>query len=155
MERLGGLRADGGIEIVDAVLVTWDARAIHLSARDRLPAGPGGSRLEQEGRSRAFDALFPPAILSLKPVGASADGALSHFLGLGFGVNLLKELGENLPARGSAIVLIMEEHWLRDLVGALGTGSSVSRFAMDPDASSWLPQAEQPSRWESPRAASK
>jgi uncharacterized membrane protein len=78
-------------------------------------------------------AIFPPSILALGAVGAAAGAALAHFTDQGFNNNLLKEIGENLPPGGAALVAVVEEKWLADLSDTLSDYSAMERFAMRPD----------------------
>ena len=108
-------------ELVDAALMVGDDAG-------RLKLLSGG---ESEG---ALEVIFPASILRLRATGREADKALDHFVDQGFNKNLLKEIGENLPPGGAALVTLVEERWLtafRELVGApLG----FERYAMESDA---------------------
>lgn len=72
-------------------------------------------------------------------VGAVAAGAaVAHFTDQGFDNNLLKEIGENLPPGGAALVAVIEEKWLAGLSETLSDYSSLSRFAMKPELAAQL-----------------
>lgn len=75
--------------------------------------------------------LFPPSILALGSVGESTTAATTHFRDQGMDINLLKEVGENLPPRGAALVLMIEEQWLAELSDILRE-SDLERFVMRP-----------------------
>jgi uncharacterized membrane protein len=77
-----------------------------------------------------IQAIFPPRILALKAVGSDALKASEHFEALGFSVNLLKEIGENLPAGGAALVLIVAEPWTEELRPIVGDHKGVERYAL-------------------------
>jgi hypothetical protein len=82
-----------------------------------------------------FETIFPHAILSLKAVGSDSLKASEHFDSLGFGVNLLKEIGENLPAGGAALVLVIAEPWIEELSELVGGHKGVERYPVAPGAS--------------------
>jgi uncharacterized membrane protein len=74
--------------------------------------------------------IFPLQILALKAVGSDALKAAEHFEALGFNANLLKEIGENLPAGGAALVLIIAEPWTEELRQIVGAPEAVERYAL-------------------------
>jgi uncharacterized membrane protein len=100
----------------------------------------GNLRLEPavelgDASSVDFAAIFPPAILNLRAVGIDAGKASEHFEALGFGVNLLREIGENLPAGGAALVLVIAEPWIEELSEVVGGHKGVERYPVAPGAS--------------------
>ena len=87
-----------------------------------------------------LDRLFPPALLSMPPVGRRADAAADHYRALGIGVNLFKELGENLSPAGAAVLLSVREPWLQRIRTLLHT-SSLVRIAIEAEPASALAPA--------------
>jgi hypothetical protein len=87
---------------------------------------------------RSLDEVFPPRVLALGSPGAKTDDATAHFLDQGLDVNLVREVGENLPPGGAALVTLIEEGWLRDLSVRLGSYSDLERFVMRPGEGSTL-----------------
>ena len=77
--------------------------------------------------------VLPRHILAHGAVGESASDATAHFQDHGLDVNLLKEVGENLPPDGAALVIMIEESWLKDLTGMLSGYSDFERFVMRPE----------------------
>lgn len=67
-------------------------------------------------------------------IGAAAGAALGHFTDQGFDNNLLKEIGENLPPGGSAVVAVVEETWVGKLEAAVGGYADLSRYALNAEA---------------------
>jgi hypothetical protein len=108
-------------ELVDAAVMVGDE-----SGRLRL--------LSERVENGALEEIFPASVLGLRATGREANKARDHFLYHGFPKNLLKEIGENMPPGGAALVTVIEERWLthfRDLVEApLG----FERYAMESDA---------------------
>ncbi len=82
--------------------------------------------------------IFPPSMLALGAVGAAAGAAFGHFTDQGFDNNLLQEIGENLPAGGSALVAVIEEIWLERLSTAIEGYADLSRFTLDAEAGARL-----------------
>lgn len=78
--------------------------------------------------------IFPPTILARRAVGRDALAVSDHFAGLGFSVNLLKEIGENLPPGGAALVVVIEESWLDELRKVVGAYADVERYTLAPEA---------------------
>jgi hypothetical protein len=85
----------------------------------------------QAGASIA--SVFPGEVLELDPVGMESNDAAPYFEDQGLDVNLLKEVGENLPPDGAALVIMVEENWLTDLTGMLSGYADFERFVMRPD----------------------
>jgi uncharacterized membrane protein len=90
--------------------------------------------------------IFPPSILALGAVGAAAGVAVAHFTDQGFDNNLLKEIGENLPPEGAALVAVIEEKWLAELSDSLADYADLQRFAMKPEFAQSLTHRSTPDR---------
>jgi uncharacterized membrane protein len=133
LKILERLRNKGAIEIVDFAIMTRPngsdclqiAETAELAARKAASSGAAGSGI--------IAAIFPPSILALGSVGAAAGAAFSHFSDQGFDDNILKEIGENLPPGGAALVAVVEEKWLAELSETLADYAALERFAMRPD----------------------
>ncbi|HEX5911635.1 MAG TPA: hypothetical protein VFY54_00755, partial [Rubrobacter sp.] len=95
-------------ELVDAAVMVGDEAGRLKLLSERVQDG-------------ALEEIFPGSVLNLKATGREADKAQDHFVDHGFHKNLLKEIGENLPPGGAALVTVIEERWLtgfREMVGA-------------------------------------
>jgi uncharacterized membrane protein len=123
-------------------MVSGTARAIDAAVLSR--GGPTGhlrisERADFHGASdsaRSIGSVFPPHILELPPVGQTSRKASGFFEDQGLDVNLLKEVGENLPPNGAALVIMVEESWLNDLTGILSGYADLERYVMRPDETS-------------------
>jgi uncharacterized membrane protein len=82
--------------------------------------------------------VFPQSILALGAVGAATGAASGHFTDQGFDSNLLQEIGEKLPARGSALVAVTEEMWLEELTDSIKGYAHLSRFTLDQESGARL-----------------
>lgn len=117
----------GAIAVLDAVLISLSDRT-HLlemesEAIDASDGWAGGRGILSE--------IFPRPILEIPPLGRTADVAMGHFRDLGFASNLLKEIGENLPPKGVALLMVIEEKWLSSL-GTYAGRAALERFTLDP-----------------------
>lgn len=133
LKTLERLRDRGAIEIVDAATMSRAEGSERLQITET--AELEGSRLAATGAIAGgiLGEIFPPSILALGAVGAAAGAAFAHFSDQGFDNNLLKEIGENLPPGGAALVAVVEENWLADLSETLSDYAALERFAMRPD----------------------
>jgi uncharacterized membrane protein len=133
LEILQNLRTRRAVEILDAAVMSRDVRSNRLQIsetrepRVRKLAAAGGDT------GGVLGVIFPPSVLALGAVGAAAGAALAHFRDQGFDNNLLKEIGENLPPGGAAVVAVIEETWLADLPESLAGYTDLERFARRPD----------------------
>jgi uncharacterized membrane protein len=113
-------------DVLSAAVMSASATgALNLDAAIQLGDIAGGD----------IQTIFPLRILALKAVGSDALKATEHFESLGFNVNLLKEIGENLPAGGAALVLIVAERWTEELRPIVGEHKGVERYALASGAS--------------------
>ena len=140
VEMLGALEQlekDGTIQLLDAAVMSKDDGG-KLSIRERaeLTKKKGAVRGAVAGGLLAI--IFPPSILALGAVGAATGAAIGHFTDQGFDNNLLQEIGENLPAGGSALVAVIEETWLEHLSKAIEGYADLSRFTLDAEAGARL-----------------
>ena len=128
---------DGAIQLLDAAVMSKDDDG-KLSIRERaeLTKKKGAVRGAVAGGLLAI--IFPPSILALGAVGAATGAAIGHFTDQGFDNNLLQEIGENLPAGGSALVAVIEETWLERLSAAIAGYADLSRFTLDAEAGARL-----------------
>ena len=133
MRALERLRDRGAIEIVDAAIMSRPNGSDCLQITESAELGGGKMAAAGAIAGGLLGVIFPPSILALGAVGAAAGAALAHFTDQGFDNNLLKEIGENLPPGGAALVAVVEEKWLADLSETLSEYSAMERFAMRPD----------------------
>jgi uncharacterized membrane protein len=132
-EALERLSKRTELEIGDAaVMIRREGGLLQLCETTGLGGGTGSS---EPSETSILTELFPPSVLALSPVGASAEAALDHFLNQGFETNLLKEIGENLPPNGAAVVAVIEEKWLPEVAETFVGYADLERYAMRLDAS--------------------
>lgn len=117
----------GAITVLDAALISLsdDTRLLEMEreGREASEGWAGGPGILCE--------IFPESVLEIPPMGQNADVALGHFHDLGFASNLLKEIGENLPPSGVALLMVVEERWLSSM-GTYATSTALERFTLDP-----------------------
>ena len=126
-EALANLQSDRGSAVADALLVTPVERSRRL-ATSRSDDSPGGM----------LDTLFSEAILSQDAIGLAADDVSGHFENLGLGHNLLRELGENIPPGGAALVAAIVDQVPAAVQGALRESIDLNRFGIDAAGSDHL-----------------
>ncbi len=138
LAALEKMEKDGAIHLLDAAVMSKADDGGKLSIRERaeLTTKKGAIRGAVAGGLLAI--IFPPSILALGAVGAATGAAIGHFTDQGFDNNLLQEIGENLPAGGSALVAVIEETWLERLSAAIEGYADLSRFTLDADAGARL-----------------
>ena len=100
-------------------------RQVGSSRRVEAEVGPG---LRSGG---ILDTLFPSRMLSGDAVGVGADDAKGHFEEFGLPVNVLRELGENIPPGGAALLLAFIHELDEDLQAVLTRCLDVARFGLD------------------------
>lgn len=131
------MEGDGAIHLLDAAVMSrTDSGKLTVHERAELTKKKGALRGAVAGGLLAV--IFPPSILALGAVGAAAGAAVGHFTDQGFDNNLLQEIGENLPAGGSALVAVIEETWLERLSRAIEGYADLSRFTLDAEAGARL-----------------
>ena len=138
LEALEKMEKDGAIQVLDAAVMTKTDDTGKLTIREtgELTKKKGAIRGAVAGGVLAI--IFPPSILALGAVGAAAGAAVGHFTDQGFDNNLLREIGENLPPGGSALIAVIEETWLERLSKAIEGYSELSRFTLDAEAGARL-----------------
>lgn len=133
---LGALRKlerCGAIEIVDAAVMSRREGGKSLQITETAELSKKKLAVAGAVAGGALGIIFPPSILALGAVGAAAGAAIGHFTDQGFDNNLLKEIGENLPPNGAALVAVIEEKWLAELSDTLAGYADLERFAMKPE----------------------
>ena len=137
LKALEKLEEDGAIQLLDAAIMSrTESGTLSINEKGELTKKKGAIRGAVAGGLLAV--IFPPSILALGAVGAAAGAALGHFTDQGFENNLLQEVGENLPAGGSALVAVIEETWLERLSAAIAGYADLTRFTLDADAGAKL-----------------
>ena len=138
LTALEKLEKDGTIQLLDAAVMsrTGDSGKLTIHERGELTKKKGALRGAVAGGLLAI--IFPPSILALGAVGAATGAAIGHFTDQGFDNNLLQEIGENLPAGGSALVAVIEETWLERLSAAIAGYADLTRFTLDAEAGARL-----------------
>ena len=128
---------DGAIQLLDAAVMTKTIDGkLKITEQAELTSKKAAIGGALAGGLLAI--IFPPSILALGAVGAAAEAAIGHFTDQGFDNNLLQEIGENLPAGGSALVAVIEETWLERLSAAMEGYADLSRFTLDAEAGARL-----------------
>jgi uncharacterized membrane protein len=89
----------------------------------------------EEGATEVLNDIFPESILSQPAVGVDAPGVTEHFSQLGFHSNVLREIGENLPNDGAALVVLLKEKWFDELNDVLSPEADLERWALDTEKS--------------------
>jgi uncharacterized membrane protein len=110
-------------ELLDAALITGDE-----SGKLKIVDG------ERDTEAGVIEAIFPPSVLAVKAKGREADRAHQHFIRRGFQQNLLKEIGENLPPGGAALVTVIEERWLTGLREVMASPVGFERYPIEAEA---------------------
>lgn len=127
LRALLDLQGRSDIGVLDAALMSQSERGHKLKFVE-------GIRVDQYGESSAvLDLIFPAGVLAINAVGPKAEAAAGHFAEQGFATNLLKEIGENVPPEGAALVAVIEEKWFADLTGAIADSVDLGRFATQVD----------------------
>ena len=129
---------DGAIEIHDAAVLVREGLSDKLKIKETAELTPKKGALGGLLAGGILAIIFPPSILAMGAIGAAAGAALGHFTDQGFKNNLLKEIGENLPPGGSAIVAVVEETWLGKLETAIEGYSDLARYSLDAEAAAKL-----------------
>jgi uncharacterized membrane protein len=143
LDNLKQMHQEGAIKILDAAIMVHSEEAGKIQIKETAELSGAKGAASGAGVGAVIGLIFPPAILATAAIGAAAGAAFSHFTDQGFDNNLLKEIGENLPPGGSAIVAVVEETWFARLSSALTGYSQISRYAMDPEAGAhFLSQSE-------------
>ena len=138
LAQLKQMDKDGTIDIVDAAVMVREADGRRVKIKETAELTPKKGALGGAVAGGIVGIIFPPSILAMGAIGAAAGAALGHFTDQGFKNNLLKEIGENLPPGGSAIVAVVEETWLSKLETAIEGYSDLARYALDAEAAAKL-----------------
>jgi uncharacterized membrane protein len=125
VERGRGLRSLG---VSDAAVMS----GVSSSGRIRVDRS---IEFHEEKGTGALNAIFPESILSQPALGADAPSVAEHFSQLGFQSNVLREIGENLPVEGAALVVLLKEGWFDELNDVLSPEANVERWALDTEES--------------------
>lgn len=138
LARLKQMNEEGAIELLDAAVMVRDSdgRKVKIQETAELTGKKGA--LGGAVAGGVLGIIFPPSILALGAIGAAAGAALGHFTDQGFDNNLLKEIGENLPPGGSAVVAVVEETWAGKLASALQGYADLMRYGLDAEAAARL-----------------
>ncbi len=132
------MEKDGAIEVLDAAVMIKDEESGKLKITEQAELTKKKGAVGGALAGGLLAVIFPPSILALGAVGAMAGAAVGHFTDQGFDNNLLREIGENLPAGGSALVAVIEETWLERMNKAIEGYADLTRFALDADAGAQL-----------------
>jgi uncharacterized membrane protein len=134
LAQLKRMDKDGTIDIMDAAMMVrdLDGRRVKIKETAELTPKKGAGRGAVVGG--IIGIIFPPSILAMGAIGAAAGAALGHFTDQGFNNNLLKEIGENLPPGGSAVLAVVEETWVDNIETALEGYVDLAKYALDAEA---------------------
>jgi uncharacterized membrane protein len=134
LAQLKQMDKDGTVDIIDAAVMVRDAdgRKVKIKETAELTPKKGAKRGAVAGAIVGI--IFPPSILAMGAIGAAAGAALGHFTDQGFNNNLLKEIGENLPPGGSAVLAVVEETWMGNIETALEGYVDLAKYALDAEA---------------------
>lgn len=138
LKSLQQMQKEGAVKLLDAAVMVRDEATKKLKVKETAEVTPRKGAAGGAIVGGIIGVIFPPSILATAAIGAAAGAALGHFTDQGFKNNLLKEIGENLPPGGSAIVAVVEETWFEKLSAALRGYSQVARYAVDADAAARL-----------------
>ena len=138
LAQLKQMDKDGTVDIMDAAVMVRnaDGRRVKIKETAELTPKKGAKRGAVAGAIVGI--IFPPSILATAAIGAAAGAALGHFTDQGFDNNLLKEIGENLPPGGSAIVAVVEETWVGKFEAAVEGYIDLATYALDAEAAAKL-----------------
>jgi len=129
---------DGAIEIHDAAVLVREGLSDKLKIKETAELTPKKGALGGVLAGGILAIIFPPSILAMGAIGAAAGAALGHFTDQGFKNNLLKEIGEELPRGGSAIIAVIEERWAEEFAEVVKGYGKVTSYSLDAEASARL-----------------
>jgi uncharacterized membrane protein len=138
LDALKRLQKQHAIRILDAAIMTRDL------ATDRIKITETAEITPKKGATRGAIAggvlavIFPPTILALGLTGAALGLAFGHFTDQGFDNNLLREIAENLPPHGVALVGVVEELWMETVNQVISGYDDLRLFRLDPEAAAHL-----------------
>jgi uncharacterized membrane protein len=138
LAQLKQMDKDGTIDIMDAAAMVREADGRRVKIKETAELTPKKGALGGAIAGGIVGIIFPPSILAMGAIGAAAGAALGHFTDQGFKNNLLKEIGENLPPGGSAIVAVVEETWVGRFEAAVEGYVDLARYALDAEAAARL-----------------
>jgi len=138
LAQLKQMDKDGTIDIMDAAVVVKEADGRRVKIKETAELTPRKGALGGAVAGGIVGIIFPPSILAMGAIGAAAGAALGHFTDQGFKNNLLKEIGENLPPGGSAIVAVVEETWVGKFETAIEGYVDLATYALDAEAAAKL-----------------
>jgi len=138
LETLQQMQKDGAVKLLDAAVMVRDNESDKIRIKETAEVTGRKGAVGGAVVGGIIGVIFPPSILATAAIGAAAGAVLGHFTDQGFKNNLLKEIGENLPPGGSAIVAVVEETWFKQLSSALHGYSQIARYAVDADAAARL-----------------
>jgi len=138
LAQLKQMDKDGTIDIMDAAVMVKEADGRRVKIKETAELTPKKGALGGAVAGGIVGIIFPPSILAMGAIGAAAGAALGHFTDQGFKNNLLKEIGENLPPGGSAIIAVVEETWLGRFETAIEGYVDLARYALDAEAAAKL-----------------
>jgi uncharacterized membrane protein len=125
---------DAAIALVDGATMVRDEGSGRLRISETIEPAPEEGASGGAPKGSIIRILFPAAVLRLMPVGVGSGAALNHFTRLGFHTNLLKQIGENIPPGGFALVAVVEEQWAEMLATAIEGYNDFTRYALDAGA---------------------
>ena len=138
LATLNRMEEEGAAEVQDAAVLVKEGSSDKLTIKETAELTPREAALKGAAAGGIIGVIFPPAILAMGAIGAAAGAALGHFTDHGFKNNLLKELGEDIPKGGSALVVVVEERWADELTKYLKRSGTISSYPLDDEASARL-----------------
>jgi uncharacterized membrane protein len=87
--------------------------------------------VSDDPETQVLRTIFPASVLAVRATGKQADRVGDHFLEKGFRQNLLKEIGENLPPGGAALVAVVHETWLIEFRRTLKSLVGFERYPIE------------------------
>ena len=138
LATLQRMESDGEIELHDAAVLVKEGSSDKLKIKETAEFTPKKGALEGAVAGGIIGVIFPPAILVMGALGAAAGAALGHFTDQGFKNDLLKEMGEEVPSRGSALVVVVEERWVEELTKYVARSGTIRTYPLDDEASARL-----------------
>jgi hypothetical protein len=121
--KLQQIEQDRGLQSVGIL----DASVYSEASRGRLRVD---RTIEfREANEQRLSEIMTATVLNRRAIGHDDQIVSEHFSALGFEVNLLRQVGENLPQDGAALVMLLREAWYAELSELISRDVYVERWA--------------------------
>jgi uncharacterized membrane protein len=119
LDNLRRAAKNGNLELKDAAVLVKDERGqVSMDDSQDVPAGKGALFGAVTGGLIGLLA-GPAGALTGALAGAATGGLSAALIDMGFSDDQLKELQASMPARSSALVILIEHAWIEKLVDEL------------------------------------